>query len=69
MSHIDQTSSSSSTSSTTSSTTIQFELLYRYFKNHLTIVPFSYVSLDTNRMTLAYFALAGMDVMGQLDEL
>lgn len=41
-------------------------LLGRYFHYHLDVMPAAYGSMDTNRVTLAYFALAGLDLLHQL---
>lgn len=38
----------------------------RYFLNCLDQIPSPYASLDTNRLTLAYFCVSGLDVIGEL---
>ena len=38
----------------------------RYFLKCLEILPAPYTSLDTNRLTVAYFCVAGLDVLGAL---
>lgn len=37
-----------------------------YFANHLKMLSHHYSSADTNRMTLAYFCVSGLDVLGAL---
>eukprot|EP01027_Heterolobosea_sp_BB2_P018269 GEZU01025761.1.p1 GENE.GEZU01025761.1~~GEZU01025761.1.p1 ORF type:complete len:203 (-),score=31.22 GEZU01025761.1:475-1083(-) len=39
----------------------------RYFQHHLKILPHHYTSLDTNRMTLLFFCVVGLDILGALD--
>lgn len=39
----------------------------RYFKQFLGMVPSFMESQDTNRLTLVFFALAGLDALGKLD--
>ncbi|KAK7481336.1 hypothetical protein BaRGS_00027416 [Batillaria attramentaria] len=41
----------------------------KYFKRILHVIPGQYSSLDTHRMTLAFFALSGLDLLGALDEI
>ena len=41
----------------------------RYFLYCLRQLPAPYTSLDTNRLTLAYFCVAGLDLMGGLEEI
>jgi geranylgeranyl transferase type-1 subunit beta len=36
----------------------------RYFRAHLQVLPEPYKAMDTSRMTLAYFAIAGLDLCG-----
>jgi len=40
-----------------------------YFLKCLQTLPHQYTSLDTNRLTVAYFCVAGLDVLGRLDAL
>ena len=40
----------------------------RYFLACLKSLPAPYASLDTNRMTIAYFCLSGLDLLGALDK-
>ncbi|KAK7116030.1 geranylgeranyl transferase type-1 subunit beta-like [Littorina saxatilis] len=40
----------------------------KYFKRMLQIIPGQFASLDTHRMTIAYFALSGLDLLGALHE-
>eukprot|EP00003_Mantamonas_plastica_P028738 TRINITY_DN6657_c0_g1_i2.p1 TRINITY_DN6657_c0_g1~~TRINITY_DN6657_c0_g1_i2.p1 ORF type:complete len:344 (+),score=66.62 TRINITY_DN6657_c0_g1_i2:31-1062(+) len=40
----------------------------KYFKRCLDGLPFQYTSLDSNRLTLAYFCISGLDVLGALDD-
>jgi hypothetical protein len=40
----------------------------RYFRNCLKLLPSFVSSLDTNRMTLVFFSLSGLDLMDQLPE-
>ncbi|KAH6560466.1 hypothetical protein BASA62_010476 [Batrachochytrium salamandrivorans] len=39
----------------------------KYFERHLHILPSHYSQGDTNRMTLGYFCVAGLDLLGTLD--
>ncbi|KAJ3041288.1 Geranylgeranyl transferase type-1 subunit beta [Rhizophlyctis rosea] len=39
-----------------------------YFKRHLELLPDHYTSTDTNRMTLAYFGISALDLLGVLEE-
>ncbi|KAK3096764.1 hypothetical protein FSP39_003019 [Pinctada imbricata] len=41
----------------------------KFFERCLHVLPSRYSSLDTNRMTIAYFALSGLDMLGALDKL
>ncbi|CAI5441677.1 unnamed protein product [Caenorhabditis angaria] len=36
---------------------------------HLNVFPEAYNSLDSNQITLLYFALSGLDLLGELDSL
>ncbi|CAE7663236.1 Pggt1b [Symbiodinium pilosum] len=40
-----------------------------YFKQHAKKLPDVYKSMDTNRLTLLYFSVSGLDLLGKLDEL
>ena len=40
----------------------------KYFLKCLEGLPAPYVSLDTNRMTCAYFCISGLDILGALDK-
>eukprot|EP00931_Biecheleriopsis_adriatica_P088609 TRINITY_DN62898_c0_g1_i1.p1 TRINITY_DN62898_c0_g1~~TRINITY_DN62898_c0_g1_i1.p1 ORF type:complete len:407 (+),score=88.19 TRINITY_DN62898_c0_g1_i1:39-1259(+) len=39
-----------------------------YFKKHMRQLPQPYASMDTNRLTLVYFCVSGLDLLGKLDE-
>ena len=39
----------------------------KYFERFITMVPEFLSSQDTNRLTLVFFSLAGLDLLGQLD--
>ncbi|XP_043226586.1 geranylgeranyl transferase type-1 subunit beta-like [Amphibalanus amphitrite] len=39
----------------------------RYFKFCMDSIPGEYTSLDTSRMTLLFYAVSGLDLLGQLD--
>uniref|UniRef100_H2XQ59 Prenyltransferase alpha-alpha toroid domain-containing protein n=2 Tax=Ciona intestinalis TaxID=7719 RepID=H2XQ59_CIOIN len=41
----------------------------RFFTRILQILPSRYSLLDTSRLTVAFFALSGLDVLGALDAL
>lgn len=48
--------------------TLQKERHIRYFLRCLkTLLPHQYTANDSNRMTLAYFTVAGLDLLGALD--
>ncbi|KAI8878119.1 geranylgeranyl transferase type-1 subunit beta-like protein, partial [Backusella circina FSU 941] len=51
----------------TNQTEIDVDKLARYFKSHLTMLPTEYTQTETNRMTLAFFSLASLSLLGQLD--
>lgn len=38
------------------------------FRRFLNIFPVQYQSLDPNRMTILYFAVSAMDILGELDK-
>jgi len=40
----------------------------QYFKRCLQMLPNVYVGADSNRMTLLYFAVSALDLMGTLDK-
>eukprot|EP00439_Symbiodinium_sp_Y106_P040165 s3927_g4.t3 len=40
-----------------------------YFKQHAKKLPEPYKTMDTNRLTLLYFSVSGLDLLGKLDEL
>ncbi|KAI8818036.1 terpenoid cyclases/protein prenyltransferase alpha-alpha toroid [Fimicolochytrium jonesii] len=40
-----------------------------YFKNHLTLMPAHYTSVDISRMTFAFFALSALDLMSEIGNL
>ncbi|CAD6196942.1 unnamed protein product [Caenorhabditis auriculariae] len=40
-----------------------------FLARHLKVFPEAYNTLDTNRITLLFFALSSLDVIGELDEL
>ena len=39
----------------------------KYFLRCLEMLPAPYASLDTNRLTVAYFCISGLDILGALD--
>ncbi|ORX88579.1 geranylgeranyl transferase type-1 subunit beta-like protein [Basidiobolus meristosporus CBS 931.73] len=39
----------------------------KFFKRSLEFLPYQYSSADTNRMTLGYFCINGLDLLGKLD--
>eukprot|EP00455_Lapot_gusevi_P006423 TRINITY_DN1274_c0_g1_i2.p1 TRINITY_DN1274_c0_g1~~TRINITY_DN1274_c0_g1_i2.p1 ORF type:complete len:373 (-),score=74.92 TRINITY_DN1274_c0_g1_i2:15-1079(-) len=39
----------------------------RFFNYHLKVLPSQYASLDTSRMTVLYFCLSALDVLGAVD--
>ncbi|RUP50061.1 geranylgeranyl transferase type-1 subunit beta-like protein [Jimgerdemannia flammicorona] len=39
-----------------------------YFKRSLSMLPYNYTETDTSRMTLAFFCLSGLELLGVLDE-
>ena len=41
----------------------------KYFKRILGVLPNAVSSLDTSRMTLLFFGLSGLDILGALNEL
>lgn len=41
----------------------------KFFERCLQILPSRYSSLDTNRMTIAFFALSGLDLLNSLDRI
>eukprot|EP01137_Pigoraptor_chileana_P008009 Opistho-2@54328 len=41
----------------------------KYFKRCLQLLPHHYTSLDVNRLTVAYFCLSGLDILGAIDTL
>lgn len=41
----------------------------RYLKFCLRMLPRDTQSLDTNRLTIAFFALSGLDVLGEIEHL
>ena len=41
----------------------------KFFLALLDTLPSPYVSLDTNRLTVAYFCISGLDILGALDKL
>lgn len=46
---------------------IQFKRHAKYFERVLNCLPTSLAKMDSNRMTLAFFGLSGLDVLGALD--
>jgi geranylgeranyl transferase type-1 subunit beta len=40
----------------------------KYFLKCLDVLPQPYTSLDTNRLTVVYFCVAGLDVLGAMDK-
>ncbi|RCI03889.1 Geranylgeranyl transferase type-1 subunit beta [Rhizopus stolonifer] len=43
------------------------EKLVRYFKSNLTMLPTPYTQTETNRMTLGFFCLGALSLLGELD--
>ena len=41
----------------------------QYFLNCLNVLPGAYSALDTNRLSLAFFAVSGLDMLGALDKI
>ncbi|KAK9696795.1 Geranylgeranyl transferase type-1 subunit beta [Basidiobolus ranarum] len=41
----------------------------KFFKRSLDYLPYQYSSADTNRMTLGYFCISGLDILDKLDVL
>ena len=50
-----------------SDSAVNKEKQVKYFQYCLKILPQPYTSTDTNRMTLVFFAVSGLDVLGALD--
>ena len=48
--------------------TIDIQRHIRYFLYCLRTLPTPYTSLDTNRLTVAYFCVSGLDLLGALDK-
>ena len=48
-------------------TSIQAKLHVKYFQKCLQCLPGPYSSLDTNRLTVAYFCTSALDLLGALD--
>ncbi|KAI9485896.1 MAG: geranylgeranyl transferase type-1 subunit beta-like protein [Benjaminiella poitrasii] len=49
------------------SNAISREKLVKYFKSNLTMLPTVYTQTETNRMTLAFFCLGALSLLGELD--
>ena len=47
-------------------TSIQAKLHVKYFQKCLQCLPGPYSSLDTNRLTVAYFCTSALDLLGAL---
>jgi len=45
-----------------------FEKHASYFKQHMAKIPSVYKSMDTNRLTLLYFCISGLDLLGMLGD-
>ena len=45
------------------------EKLVKYLRNTLLVLPCSIMMLDNSKVLLAYFAVAGLDVLNNLDRL
>ncbi|XP_074649953.1 geranylgeranyl transferase type-1 subunit beta-like [Tubulanus polymorphus] len=41
----------------------------KFFRRTLAVLPGHMVSLDTMKMTIAFFSISGLDILGRLDEL
>jgi len=56
---------------TSPSNSVEFhgEAHAKYFKSILQVMPHPYASLDTSRMTALYFAIVGLDILGQTDSI
>lgn len=48
-------------------TSFEKEKHVKYFLKHLEILPSPYASQDTNRLTILYFCLCGLDIMKSID--
>lgn len=46
----------------------EYERHAAYFRKHLRMMPAPYASMDTNRLTLLYFCISGLDLLQHLDE-
>lgn len=44
------------------------QLHVRFFGFHLKVLPYQYLSQDTGRLPLLFFALSALDVLGQVDK-
>ncbi|CAE8661748.1 unnamed protein product [Polarella glacialis] len=40
----------------------------KYFRKHARMLPEQYKSMDTNRLTLLYFSISGLELLGKLEE-
>nr|CAG4707660.1 unnamed protein product [Naegleria fowleri] len=47
---------------------LQVDKHIKYFMGHLNVLPHFYGSQDTNRMTILYFIVGSLDVLGKLDQ-
>jgi len=50
------------------SKTFNREKHIKFFKHCLTMLPQMYQSIDSSRLTVLYFSLSGLDILGALDE-
>jgi geranylgeranyl transferase type-1 subunit beta len=48
---------------------LEAEKHVKYLSKCLEVLPHHYASLDTNRLTVAYFCVSGLDVLGALDRI
>jgi len=48
---------------------VNYKLHIGFFKRCLTLLPEPYSSQDSNRLTLAYFAISGLDILGALGQI
>lgn len=44
------------------------EKLIKFFMRSLFVIPHQYQSQDPNRLTLLYFTISGLDILGALDK-
>ncbi|EFC45377.1 predicted protein [Naegleria gruberi] len=57
----------SSSSASTNYPPLEVDKHVKYFMGHCSVLPHFYGSQDTNRMTILYFIISGLDVLGKVD--